>query len=239
MNNLIKIFIIPVIVGLCGGILLGNYSGGSDSLYKLVSDIRDYRKQTISDRSTQPITPTATLPPSPSVTPQQPTQLPKQYIQIKTSPIPTTTEWGVAKQIGDHTYTINVGNDSNMASPSEVLQALNAYRSAKGSGQLSWDDKLAVYAQQRADYFKSISNVDGHSGFNNYLENEDGFGKLGFMRLGENSYYGGALTGTHLIEWVFSQSPGHDANQLDTGWSHVGIGTSSTSVNLVFGGEKM
>jgi uncharacterized protein YkwD len=51
--------------------------------------------------------------------------------------------------------------------------------------------------------------------------------------------YGGPLNGTHLIEWVFSQSPGHDANQLDNGWSHVGVGVTDTSVNLVFGGEKM
>lgn len=238
MNNLIKIFILPVIIGLCGGVIIGNYAGGADSLSGLISDIRDYRKQTISDRTAQPASPTLSPLPTPSITPQ-PTRTVRTNSQTNPAAVPTTTEWGVAKQVGDHTYTINVGNDSNMASPSEVFQALNAYRSAKGSGQLSWDDKLAGYAQQRADYFKNISNVDGHAGFNSYLENENGFDQLGFMRLGENSYYGGALTGTHLIEWVFSQSPGHDANQLDSGWSHVGIGTTGSSVNLVFGGEKM
>jgi uncharacterized protein YkwD len=183
------------------------------------------------------VKPTTTPIPSPTIT-IIPTVVPKKQPQQAPS-TSTDKDWGVAKQVGEHTYTINVGNDDHMTSPQEVFQALNSYRAAKGSSQLSWDDKLAQYSQGRAYQFKNIGTVDSHAGFNSFLENENGFEKMGYMRLGENSYYGGPLNGTHLIEWVFSQSPGHDANQLDNGWSHVGVGVTDTSVNLVFGGEKM
>ncbi len=188
----------------------------------------------------------------------QPTQV--HYIQDNTSRLLTITpaqrlsptlsvqkaktsspeeQWGVAKEIGEGTYTIRVGNDAAMGSPSEILDALNAYRNVSGRGSLTWDDNLGNYAQSRAEYQKSIDSTDKHAGFNNFLENEDGFTKLGFYRLGENSYYGGPLNGVHLIEWVFAKSPGHDANQKSSDWSHVGIGVTDRTVNLVFGGSKM
>ena len=43
----------------------------------------------------------------------------------------------------------------------------------------------------------------------------------------------------HVIEWVFAKSPGHDANQKDPDWTHVGIGVTDSTVNLIFGGSKM
>ena len=148
-------------------------------------------------------------------------------------------EWGVAKEVDEGTYTIRVGQDDNMATPQEVHEALNKYREVNGRSRLDWSDSLANYAQTRAQRFEELQSTDKHEGFNNYLENNNGFGQLGYRRLGENSYYGGKLQGVHLIEWVFAQSPGHNANQLDQGWSHVGIGVTVTSVDLIFGGEKM
>lgn len=147
-------------------------------------------------------------------------------------------QWGVAKKIGEHTYTIKVGEDARMATSQEVVDALNAYRHAKGVGDLVVDSKLTEYAQSRADFFKSSGTTDAHAGFSHYLDNEDGFTKLGFSRLGENSYYGGPLFGVHLIEWVFGASPEHNANQLDAGWQFVGVGINGTAANLIFGGGK-
>ena len=158
--------------------------------------------------------------------------------QIKQSAHPQE-DWGVAKDIGDGTYTIRVESDSAMGTPQEVFEALNHYRNVNGSSTLTWDDRLASYAQSRADYMASIQTTDKHAGFNNFVENEDGFAKLGYYSLGENSYFGGPLNGVHLIEWVFAKSPGHDANQKDNSWSHVGIGVTNSTVNLNFGGNKM
>lgn len=148
-------------------------------------------------------------------------------------------QWGVAKKIGDHTYTIKVGEDARMATAQEVVDALNSYRHAHGVGDLVVDGKLTEYTQTRADFFKSSGSTDAHAGFSHFLDNEDGFTKLGFSRLGENSYYGGPLYGVHLIEWVFGASPEHNANQLDAGWQFIGVGVNSTAVNVIFGGGKM
>ncbi|KXK09090.1 MAG: Cysteine-rich secretory protein family protein [Microgenomates bacterium OLB22] len=178
---------------------------------------------------TPTILPTQTPSPTPTLTPQ-PTRIP---------PKPTATpEWGVAKKVDDHTYTIAFQYDSTMTSPGELFSALNSYRNTHGVATLAWDDKLAGYAQGRAAHFSSIKATDAHAGFNDYLDNHNGFEELGYYKLGENSYYGGPVSGTHVIEWVFAQSPGHNANQLGTAWSHVGIGVSDTGINLVFGGDK-
>lgn len=152
---------------------------------------------------------------------------------------PTYDDWGQAKKIDDHTYTIRVGYDDRMGTAQEILTALNSYRQASGRGPLAWDDRLASYSQERANNFQSIETTDKHAGFDDYLENQDGFNKLGYSRLGENSYYGGPLYGVHLIEWVFAKSPGHDANQLDPGWTHVGIGVTNNATNLIFGAGRL
>lgn len=163
--------------------------------------------------------------------------------QKKRSSTPTnntpTGDWGVAQKIGEHTYTIRVGQDDHMGTAREVVDALNNYRQTQGKGLLAWDDKLGSYAQQRADLFKQIGSTDAHAGFNDFLDNHNGFSELSFNRLGENSYFGGPLFAVHLIEWVFAKSPEHNANQLDAGWSHVGIGVTDTAVDLVFGGGKI
>ncbi len=162
--------------------------------------------------------------------------LPPQEIVITIVPKQNRTddEWGVAKQIGEHTYTIRVGSDDRMGTREEILSALNNYREVNGAGALAFDDRLNNYAQGRADTFASIKSTDAHAGFNDYLENHNGFEELHFARLGENSYYGGPLYGVHLIEWVFAKSPGHNANQIDRGWTHVGIGVTNSSANLIF-----
>jgi len=156
-----------------------------------------------------------------------------------TQPIDDGEPWGVAKKIGDHTYTIKLGSDERMGTPREIYEALNIYRNQNGSGYLEWNDALSQYAQIRANHFQQIQKTDAHAGLNTYLNNEEGFNKLGFNQVGENSYFGDSLLGVHVIEWLFASSVEHDANQLDKSWSHVGIGVTNSSVNLIFGGSKM
>ena len=150
-----------------------------------------------------------------------------------------TGPWGIAQQIDEHTWMMKVGEDSVMATSSEILTALNNYRVNHGSQNLIWDQKLADYAQSRANFFVSIKNLDGHKGFNNFLENEDGFNKLGFTMLGENASFGYQLNGVHLIEWIYAGDEPHDKNQLDNRWNYVGIGVKGTATCLIFGTGKM
>lgn len=149
------------------------------------------------------------------------------------------SEWGKAKQISEHGWTMNVGYDAKMATPQEILTALNTYRQRHGRSSLNWDDRLANYATQRAKYFTQINDLDEHAGFSDYLKNEENFKNLGFWSLGENSSFGYRLEATHLIEWIYAGDPPHNDNQLNSDWTHVGIGVDGYQTNLIFGGNQM
>lgn len=151
----------------------------------------------------------------------------------------TNENWGIAKQIDEKTWTMNVGEDQTMANSSEIFEALNSYRQRKGAGFLSWDDRLADFAQRRAEAFFAIKKLDGHSGFESYLRDGENLKGLGFWSLGENSSFGYQMEGVHLIEWIFAADDPHNNNQLDPSWSHVGVGVSGTGVDIIFGKDKM
>ncbi len=161
----------------------------------------------------------------------------KKIIKPKPTVAPVVT-WGVAKQIGEHTWTMNVGQDERMATPKEILDALNDYRVRHGSQRLVWDEKLGNYAQSRADYLNSIGKTDEHKGFSNFMENENGHDKLGFTWLGENISIGYRMLGVHLIEWVYAGDKPHDDNQVNNRWNYVGIGVKGTATALIFGTGK-
>ncbi len=162
-----------------------------------------------------------------------------QPVLPRPSPVPEPTgPWGISRQVDEHTWTIKVGQDSLMATPSEIFGALNIYRLRYGASALMWDNNLASFAQSRAAYLNSIKNTDDHKGFNDYLNNQDGFNKLGFTSVGENMFYGYRLSGVHIIEWLFAGDKPHNDNQLDTRWNYVGIGVDGLGCSIIFGTGK-
>ena len=156
------------------------------------------------------------------------------------SPQPTadSTPWGKAQQIDADTYTMKIQLDPTMATPQDVLSALNHYRATKGAQQLTWDNNLADFAQSRAVYLESTHSTDNHQGFIDFLDNQNGYDKLGFTWLGENISYGYRLEGVHLIEWIFAGDAPHDDNQLNNRWNYAGIGIKGTAVSIIFGTGK-
>jgi uncharacterized protein YkwD len=147
--------------------------------------------------------------------------------------------WGVARQIGEHTWTMKIQLDDRMGTPQEILEALNEYRYKQGREKLQWDDRLAEYAQSRAKHFTSIGSTDSHAGFVEYTKDVENVKKLGFWSLGENSSAGYRMHGIHLIEWIYAGDEPHNLNQLNSRWTHVGIGVDGDQSNLIFGGNKM
>jgi uncharacterized protein YkwD len=158
---------------------------------------------------------------------------------IRVTSTPDNEPWGVAKQIDELTWTMKVGEDEKMATAQEIFSALNIYRQRYGSQNLNWDSKLGDYAQTRAKYLNSIKNVDKHEGFTKFINDEDGFNKLGFTMLGENISYGYKLNGVHIIEWMYAGDEPHNKNQLDNRWNFVGIGVDGLATCLIFGTGKM
>jgi len=154
------------------------------------------------------------------------------------SVIPDLEEWGKAKQVSEHSWTMKIGFDSRMATPNEIFEALNSYRQKHGRNSLNWDDRLANYATQRAKYFTQIGNLDGHAGFSEFVKSEENIKILGFWWLGENSSYGYRLEGVHLIEWVYAGDQPHDDNQLSPDWTHVGIGVDGYQTDIIFAAHQ-
>ncbi|MEK7597575.1 MAG: CAP domain-containing protein [Patescibacteria group bacterium] len=167
---------------------------------------------------------------------EKPTSYPTPTIYI----VPTVVsqnnkEYGVVKQVGKYEYNANFGNDSRMATPSEILTAVNNYRNQNGSGSVSWDDGLASWAQSRAFLFATVD-LDQHSGFNAEIESKAQ--NLGLKGAGEDSFLGGSLEAVHLIEWTFAQDEPHKAILLGN-FNVLGIGVASGNkgygVDLIFG----
>lgn len=148
-------------------------------------------------------------------------------------------EWGVAKKIDSHTYTLRLKPDKTMGTPQEILAVLNTYRRQNGRGALEWNSSLASFANTRAVYFSQIGKLDNHAGFLDYVNNQDGFRKLGFASLGENSSIGFTLQAVHIIEWVYSADAEHNNNQLNNDWHYVGIGVNGNATDLVFAGDTL
>lgn len=195
---------------------------------------KDQQMKALEDRLRKQVTP-------PLVTPT-PTPIKKvtQGLQVfRPTPAPDETPWGVAKQIGEHTWTMKIQMDSRMATPQEIFAALNQYRERQQVPSLVWDDRLAAYAQRRAEEFQKMGGLDSHAGFSEYVKNIDNVKALGYWSLGENSSYGYQLEGVHLIEWIYAGDKPHDDNQRYSHWSHVGIGVSGTATNLIFGGDDI
>lgn len=120
----------------------------------------------------------------------------------------------------------------------QLLEALNNYRQKNGKSALSPDSKLQTYSKERSDLYQNIGKIDNHEGFNNLLKN-NGFQKLGFMELAENSSFGYNLSARELIEDIFAKSDYHNKNMLNPIYTHIGIGVSGSAANLVFGGRKI
>ncbi|OGG19442.1 hypothetical protein A2721_02865 [Candidatus Gottesmanbacteria bacterium RIFCSPHIGHO2_01_FULL_47_48] len=176
------------------------------------------------------VTPQTTISASTSALPTKFTTSPAYQ-----SPSQPKTPWGSTEKIGDHLYRTYVGQDEKMATPDEILQALNTYRQNHGQGTLHKDDKLCAFAQLRADEQARLGNLDSHAGFTKYFEDKNNWQELGITGAGENASQGYTLSGTHLIEWVFSADDEHRSNQLNPNWTLACATVSGSTVDIIFG----
>ena len=123
-------------------------------------------------------------------------------------------------------------------SASSLIAAINSHRAKKGVGALAFDSNLSGFAQGRSDYFASRGAMDSHAGFEDFINNQNGFAKLGFFAVGENSSFGYQVTPSELIEDIFANHLPHENNQINPEWTHVGVGVTGVAVDIVFAGRK-
>ena len=153
------------------------------------------------------------------------------------SPTPKSV-LGKSVQVDKYTWSVSVKKDDKQATADEILVALNKYRKSNGVGVITRDENLQSYAQSRALKFANDNKLDSHAEFQNLINNENGFEKLGFNALGENSSFGYQLEAIHLIELVYAADKPHDENQKNPLWTHVGIGVSGLATDIIFAGKK-
>ena len=167
---------------------------------------------------------------------------PNASSKVTTKPMPSDpyasnthlkdADWGKAVQVEEGRYTMKVGMDSVMGTPQEIFQAVNVYRNTKGRSSLNWDEKLSSLARERVLELPTESKP--HEGFSRRMAKDGFWDEYGIVGAGENSSQGVRMTGTHLIEWIYASDEGHDRNQLNPEWSHVGIATSGSNSVLIF-----
>lgn len=178
--------------------------------------------------------------PSPSAAPSlalSPTKIPTPSDPFANDPDLKDAAWGEAVQVSETGYRLKIAFDDRMTTPNEAFEALNHYRLTKNKSLLLWDDNLAKYAAERATYICK-NGSDGHAGFSEYVENQEGYKTLGFYSLGENMSTHMRFTATHLIEWMYAADAPHDNNQLGD-WSHVGVGIYEDCSALIFANRKI
>lgn len=174
----------------------------------------------------------------PSPTPTAIPTLTPTNIPTLTKPAPTKTieVTPVPTKAVETQSTSNVEPTNDTAK--QLLSALNNYRQKNGKNPLSWDGKLGDFAKSRAEKFDHDGQMDEHAGFKDMIAG-DGFHQMGFMSLAENSSFGDTRDAVYIIETLYGNSPGHNANQLNADYTSVGIGASGKATDFVFGGKKI
>lgn len=162
------------------------------------------------------------------------TPTPSPSPSVVLTPTPTVLPWGTTEKLQEHIYRTYVGQDPALASPSEILEALNVYRKDHGRQTVSNDNKLCDLAKFRAEQQAKIDNLDEHKGLIEYLNDAKHWEDLGVKGLGENASWGYQLSGTHLIEWVFDADQEHRDNQLNPSWNRACVATSKLLVEILF-----
>jgi len=154
------------------------------------------------------------------------------------TPTPTLTPKPTSVKQKSSPVVKSAQTSAGKISGQSVLQAFNNYRGKNGVGSLTIDEKLQSYAQSRADHLKSIGKLDKHAGHQEFMAG-GGFNKLGFNAIAENQGWNFKGDAIGLIESFYGKSSGHNKNQIDLKYTHVGIGISGAFTNLVFGGRKI
>lgn len=135
---------------------------------------------------------------------------------------------------------------------SEVILALNNYRSAHKLPALNLNQYLCTYAEKRAQDLAENGGLDGHAGFKEDFSDPENppVGISSYPRgkkIGENLAHQScrsmttgesfvAETGTSLIEWCFdSSTAGHKEAQLSTDFRNVCVRHASNMYVVIFG----
>lgn len=108
----------------------------------------------------------------------------------------------------------------------KVLTLTNAERTSRGLRPVAFSPCADGYADAWATRLSSAGSL-AHQALSPIL------GACGARSVGENVAYGNVTPEQLVTMWM--NSPGHRANLLNTGFTHLGVGAVSTSTGRVYG----
>lgn len=140
---------------------------------------------------------------------------------------------GSATTLPAVTTTTVVASQQPEAWESQMLARINSERSAVGASPLAICNTLRTAAQNHsAD--QAAHNTMTHTGSDGstLTTRANRAGYTGWIALGENVAYGYGTVDAVMTGWM--NSPGHRANLLDTGFTHVGLGQAAGSGGALY-----
>ena len=162
-------------------------------------------------------------------------QLPPGYGSNRPAVPPgqNTGQTGNAGQTGNTGQTTNPGqiaNPPNTANVSDfeqqVFELVNQERQNAGLGALTMDSKLVQVARAKAQDMHDKNYFDHQSPtYGSPFDMMKTFG-VSFQSAGENIAKGQTSPEQVMSQWM--NSPGHRANILNGGFTHIGVGYAST-----------
>jgi len=126
-----------------------------------------------------------------------------------------------------HYVLKNVPNET-MSTVDELNTAMNDYRAAHGLPRLNIDEQMCQIAEQRAI---EANEIFSHEKFREHLHAGD-YDFTGFRVMGEN-LFDGSLSGVHIVEYGWDQSPRHRPN-MHRDWTRGCAGIYKSTAAYLF-----
>lgn len=155
---------------------------------------------------------------SPSVSPT-PYSLESKVKQNLTKPNSESFNWTVEK-VDEHLTKMQLPADDHMSTANELFDAMNNYRKAHNIGLIDQTPGICDIAQKRAQEQLGNGDLDGHAGFDKYVQNQNELSAMGEVLFGGSQ----PQSGVHIIEFGWNRSlTGHKEAIQNPDW-HYGCG---------------
>lgn len=136
-----------------------------------------------------------------------------------TKPDSQSFEWTVEK-VDEHLTRLQLPADDHMSTADELFEAMNNYRKANNIRSLEKTPGICEIADKRAQEQLANGELDGHSGFDKHVQDQNEFQTMGEVLFGGSQ----PQSGVHIVEFGWNRSlTGHKEAIRDPDW-HYGCG---------------
>jgi len=154
--------------------------------------------------------------------------------KIAPTSTPTLTSPANTGEVAGASIVSDTASSVSSSSNSDLLLAVNAFRSSNGVASLNGSDSLCNIAGKRLSELIAVGNLDSHAGFNKYFS-----GQTEFNAMGEVIFQSSKPKPADYVVgqgWAKSTA-GHRENMLDPKWNY-GCGATNGYFSVFNFGKK-